>query len=76
MMISRMLILSVSVRIRYTMLLSGTPLQNNIGELWALLHFIEPVKFCSKEAFEQEFGELKTEKQVIYGACFQALPSS
>ncbi|EER10795.1 Chromodomain helicase-DNA-binding protein, putative [Perkinsus marinus ATCC 50983] len=53
-----------SLSCRYTMLLSGTPLQNNIGELWALLHFIEPVKFCSKEAFEQEFGELKTEKQV------------
>ncbi|KAF4659947.1 hypothetical protein FOZ61_003477 [Perkinsus olseni] len=53
-----------SLSCRYTMLLSGTPLQNNIGELWALLHFIEPVKFCSKEAFEQEFGELKSEKQV------------
>ncbi|KAF4688369.1 hypothetical protein FOZ63_033010, partial [Perkinsus olseni] len=57
-----------SLSCRYTMLLSGTPLQNNIGELWALLHFIEPVKFCSKEAFEQEFGELRSEKQCNYFA--------
>lgn len=27
------------------LLVTGTPLQNNIKELWALLHFLHPEKF-------------------------------
>lgn len=36
------------------LLVTGTPLQNSIKELWALLHFLEPDKFPSLEAFEQQ----------------------
>lgn len=33
--------------------MTGTPLQNSIKELWALLHFLEPSKFPSCSHFEE-----------------------
>ena len=35
------------------LLVTGTPLQNNVKELWALLHFLHPSEFSSCEAFEE-----------------------
>ncbi|KAF4525532.1 hypothetical protein B566_EDAN015840, partial [Ephemera danica] len=35
-------------------LITGTPLQNSLKELWSLLHFIMPHKFDSWEAFEKD----------------------
>lgn len=46
------------------MLLTGTPLQNTVEELFSLLHFLEPTRFPSESTFMQEFGDLKTEEQV------------
>ena len=46
------------------MLLTGTPLQNSVEELFSLLNFLEPVKFPSEEAFLVEYGNLKTEEEV------------
>ena len=46
------------------MLLTGTPLQNNVEELYSLLSFLEPKQFASSEAFMAEFGKLETEAQV------------
>lgn len=34
------------------LLLTGTPLQNNLAELWSLLNFILPDIFSSLEEFE------------------------
>ena len=34
------------------LLVTGTPLQNNIKELWALLHFLHPERFVSRLAHE------------------------
>uniref|UniRef100_A0A4W3JTQ7 Chromodomain helicase DNA binding protein 7 n=1 Tax=Callorhinchus milii TaxID=7868 RepID=A0A4W3JTQ7_CALMI len=45
-------------------LLTGTPLQNTVEELFSLLHFLEPSRFPSETTFLQEFGDLKTEEQV------------
>lgn len=36
----------------HRLLITGTPLQNNLKELWSLLHFLEPRKFWSQEQFE------------------------
>ncbi|KAF2899454.1 hypothetical protein ILUMI_06728 [Ignelater luminosus] len=36
------------------LLITGTPLQNSLKELWALLHFIMPNKFQAWEEFEKE----------------------
>ncbi|XP_070171806.1 chromodomain-helicase-DNA-binding protein 1 isoform X3 [Polyergus mexicanus] len=38
----------------HRLLITGTPLQNSLKELWALLHFIMPTKFVSWEEFEKQ----------------------
>lgn len=38
---------------RRRVLLTGTPLQNNLPELWALLNFLLPAIFNSAETFDQ-----------------------
>ena len=38
------------------LLLTGTPLQNNLHELWALLNFILPDVFTSSEQFDEWFN--------------------
>lgn len=43
----------------FKVLLTGTPLQNNIRELFNLVQFLDPAK--SAEALEQEYGELTAE---------------
>ena len=40
----------------YRLLLTGTPLQNNLHELWALLNFLLPDVFSSSEQFDQWFN--------------------
>ncbi|KAG0169607.1 hypothetical protein DFQ30_003485 [Apophysomyces sp. BC1015] len=41
---------------RYRLILTGTPLQNNLPELWALLNFILPKIFNSVKSFEEWFN--------------------
>uniref|UniRef100_A0A665VCP2 Uncharacterized protein n=1 Tax=Echeneis naucrates TaxID=173247 RepID=A0A665VCP2_ECHNA len=50
--------------LEHKVLLTGTPLQNTVEELFSLLHFLEPARFPSENTFMQEFGDLKTEEQV------------
>jgi chromodomain-helicase-DNA-binding protein 7 len=50
--------------IEHKVLLTGTPLQNNVEELFSLLNFLEPQQFNSSLDFMQEFGDLKTDTQV------------
>ncbi|KAK9828698.1 hypothetical protein WJX72_001585 [[Myrmecia] bisecta] len=45
-------------------LLTGTPLQNNLGELFMLLHFLDASKFGSQEEFQQEFADISHGEQV------------
>ena len=45
-----------ALRVSRRLLLTGTPLQNNLTELWALLHFLLPALFDSAEAFEDWFA--------------------
>lgn len=44
----------------HRLLITGTPLQNSLKELWALLHFIMPSKFTSWEEFEKEHESAST----------------
>lgn len=48
----------------HSVLLTGTPLQNNVEELFSLLNFLEPKRFSSLHAFLADFGTLRTEAQV------------
>ncbi|KAJ3094960.1 hypothetical protein HDU97_007415 [Phlyctochytrium planicorne] len=41
---------------RYRLILTGTPLQNNLPELWALLNFILPKIFNSIKTFDEWFS--------------------
>uniref|UniRef100_A0A7S0AL01 Uncharacterized protein n=1 Tax=Pyrodinium bahamense TaxID=73915 RepID=A0A7S0AL01_9DINO len=43
------------MRCRTRMLLTGTPLQNNLNELWALLHYLLPELFTTTLDFQQWF---------------------
>jgi chromodomain-helicase-DNA-binding protein 1 len=44
------------------LLITGTPLQNSMKELWSLLHFIEPRRFPSLYAFQERYGDLREDK--------------
>ena len=42
------------------LVLSGTPLQNHIREMWAILNFLEPSKFADEDDFLRRFGSLSS----------------
>ncbi|KAI9176217.1 hypothetical protein H9P43_006582 [Blastocladiella emersonii ATCC 22665] len=48
----------------HRVLLTGTPLQNSIDELWALLNFLDPDAFPNEKAFLAQYGSLKTSADV------------
>ena len=52
------------MRLDSLLLLTGTPLQNDTFELWALLKLVKPDKFGSMEDFVQSYGDLRTGEQV------------
>ena len=47
----------LSFNCRNRLLLTGTPIQNSMAELWALLHFIMPTLFDSHEQFNEWFSK-------------------
>ncbi|KAJ5381312.1 Chromatin structure-remodeling complex subunit snf21 [Penicillium cataractarum] len=48
--------LSTYYHTRYRLILTGTPLQNNLPELWALLNFVLPNIFKSVKSFDEWFN--------------------
>nr|XP_018669889.1 chromodomain-helicase-DNA-binding protein 7 isoform X2 [Ciona intestinalis] len=52
------------MQLEHKVLLTGTPLQNNVEELFALLSFLQPETFNCQQAFSLEFGNLKNNTQV------------
>ncbi|WKX97540.1 hypothetical protein Q1695_013309 [Nippostrongylus brasiliensis] len=50
--------------INYRVLLTGTPLQNNLEELFHLLNFLAPDRFFDLESFTLEFAEISKEDQI------------
>lgn len=62
---------------RFRLILTGTPLQNNLGELWAMLNFVLPNIFKSAKTFDEWFNtpfantggqdkmELNEEEQIL-----------
>jgi len=47
-----------SLQVNSITLLTGTPVQNNIEEIWSLLHFIDAKKFPVLEEFSRQFNEM------------------
>ncbi|KAJ8971465.1 hypothetical protein NQ317_001239 [Molorchus minor] len=50
--------------IAYKLLLTGTPLQNNLEELFHLLNFLDGQKFNDLATFQAEFADISKEDQV------------
>ena len=50
--------------LNYKLLLTGTPLQNNLEELFYLLNFLTPTKFNDLESFQANFTDIAKEDQV------------
>ncbi len=49
---------------QHRILMTGTPLQNNVEELWSLMNFVEPTTFSSRENFMDRYKDMETENQV------------
>ncbi|KCV68048.1 hypothetical protein H696_05514 [Fonticula alba] len=54
----------ISLNTANRLLITGTPLQNAIRELWALLQFLQPTKFTSLEEFEATYGRFEEADQL------------
>ncbi|KAK4997617.1 chromatin remodeling complex Adenosinetriphosphatase, partial [Elasticomyces elasticus] len=50
---------------RNRLLITGTPLQNNLHELWALLNFLLPDVFGDSEAFDQWFSSQEADQDTV-----------
>lgn len=50
---------------RNRLLITGTPLQNNLHELWALLNFLMPDVFGDSEAFDQWFSSQEEDQDSV-----------
>eukprot|EP00668_Euglena_longa_P014067 GGOE01018036.1.p1 GENE.GGOE01018036.1~~GGOE01018036.1.p1 ORF type:complete len:1311 (+),score=404.66 GGOE01018036.1:568-3933(+) len=53
-----------TLRADYRLMMTGTPVQNNISELWTLLSFLNPTWEWSGEDFLAEFGDLRSAEQL------------
>ncbi|XP_044509205.1 protein CHROMATIN REMODELING 4-like isoform X2 [Mangifera indica] len=61
---SKLFSLLNSFSFQHRVLLTGTPLQNNIGEMYNLLNFLQPASFPSLSSFEEKFIDLTTTQKV------------
>uniref|UniRef100_A0A3Q3C8R0 Chromodomain helicase DNA binding protein 4a n=1 Tax=Haplochromis burtoni TaxID=8153 RepID=A0A3Q3C8R0_HAPBU len=50
--------------LQHKLLLTGTPLQNNLEELFHLLNFLTPERFSNLEIFLEEFADIAKEDQI------------
>ncbi|KAK7909646.1 hypothetical protein WMY93_014330 [Mugilogobius chulae] len=51
-------------KINHKLLLTGTPLQNNLEELFHLLNFLTPNRFNNLDGFLEEFADISKEDQI------------
>ncbi|KAH1016970.1 hypothetical protein HUJ05_007711 [Dendroctonus ponderosae] len=59
-----------SYSIQYKLLLTGTPLQNNLEELFHLLNFLNAQKFDDLQTFQNEFADISKEDQASINKIF------
>ena len=49
--------------IKHKLALTGTPLQNNVGELWSVLNLLDPARFGDADDFEERYGDMHSAEQ-------------
>jgi chromodomain-helicase-DNA-binding protein 7 len=49
---------------RHALLLTGTPIQNNMTELWTLLNFIDPEEYDDMDSFLERYGDIKSKERI------------
>jgi SNF2 family DNA or RNA helicase len=57
----------VRVNAQHRVLLTGTPLQNSLEELFYLMNFLEPDKFANVEQFKAAYASLDDKDKVRAG---------
>lgn len=58
---------------RNRLLITGTPLQNNLRELWALLNFILPDVFADNDSFDEWFHDDNKDEGTVVGMLHKVL---
>lgn len=53
-----------SIQSYYTLLMTGTPVQNSIYEIWSLLHFISPKNIPDFEEFSSQYGDIENAETI------------
>eukprot|EP01028_Stygiella_incarcerata_P002171 TRINITY_DN140_c1_g2_i1.p1 TRINITY_DN140_c1_g2~~TRINITY_DN140_c1_g2_i1.p1 ORF type:complete len:1443 (+),score=449.71 TRINITY_DN140_c1_g2_i1:144-4472(+) len=56
----------MAMRTNATLFITGTPFQNNLKELWALLNFLDSDVFPSFEKFESTYGDVLHNDKAVY----------
>lgn len=54
-----------SIKTDGKLLLTGTPLQNNVSELWTLFHYLNPDLYPRESDFVDRFGSLEDSSRVV-----------
>ena len=48
-----------SLRANYKVAVTGTPIENDLSDLWSLMNVVNPNYLGSKESFKEKFGKLR-----------------
>ena len=51
-------------RFHHKLLLTGTPIQNDVKEFWTLLNFIDPKNYDNLDEFLDEYGDMKSKDKI------------
>ena len=49
---------------QHKVLLTGTPIQNDVKEFWTLLNFIDPDNYDNVDEFLEEYGDMKSKEKI------------
>jgi chromodomain-helicase-DNA-binding protein 7 len=49
---------------QHKILLTGTPIQNEVKEFWTLLNFIDPKSYSDMDDFLEKYGDIKSKEKI------------